>query len=450
LALFDFAAAKKNSSPRYIRAKFPELSDSEFATLRSRLHDHIVEAMGEYQRKHRPEAQVQVLVEATEALMHKGQHADAQRTLVKAVKLAATMEEYGSLETMQVLKRRLKEFLLGDKKAEGKWQALETGLADLVAAEKTYRQNREWLQAALDLKQGGLEGRRAKAQALLAAMPALDEEQFNKSNLLLARALWLCRFFLRDDAGCEGLLDWVIAHGREYGRLWWGLETFEAIEAAHSMKAAFLGRNHQYDAALALLNQFREECLGAKKFLLPDLKDLHRLFKTQKAIHTGQSKTIQNDLARLRKEIGKPANVGNFLYTLYMVVLTHCLEKRDFQAAKPWLELLADGKPLLKRAAKVIDGFVIELALRYAAGDYDEVENGSRRLLYFAETRNCDLAYVDTVVKGFRNLAKTSNQPQQALQAFIAALEAQEQREEFDGYAVMFDLKAFLKSMMNE
>jgi hypothetical protein len=348
------------------------------------------------------------------------------------------------------LRRRLPEFLLGNKRAAAKWPDVDAMLLQLAEGQKNLSRIEGWLQIAQDLKMGGLEGRLAKTQALLSELPPFEFTYRSKANLFLARTYWQCENFLGKFEASVPYLEWAIDLANRNHWLWQDVEAYEAIESAHLVRALIFSTTFQFGSALAVLDGFKGDCMVLKKGCTENLIDLNRLMKTRRLLQEGSRTEIRRGLRELLREIGNPKNVGSHLYVTYLYVLVYLLEQKDFETTKPWLALLVKGMKQSESVQSAVPGFLIELAIRFAAGDPNGLENAIKRLIYFEETRKVDATFVDLIVKGFRGLAKASMNVRPAILEFIASLEQNANMESFRGHLEVFDLLSFLKKELEK
>ncbi len=444
LLFFTIAHAKKGYSDAQMRAQFPALSEAGYATLRSRLQDSIAEAIGEYHRRRRPETKVQTVVHAADAFMNKGLPAQAQRVLAKAIKLAIRYETFTHLDFMQGLRGRLPFFMVGNKLAAAKWPLIDDLLAQLESRQSAYIASKRWLLAAMELKQGGVEGRKTKAMLLSSQLPTMAADNHAKTTLLLARSKWICAWFLGETAAFEDLLDWAIALSEREAWLWGDWEAFDVIEAAFFTKAIVRSANLEFGPALNLLDQFEMQALAARRFHLPELIEIRRLLKGRQLLSSGDAKAIKRGLKVILKEIGKPKIVHDYLYGLCLQVLEFCISSLQFDLAKPWLAIINHAKLDLKRTSSVIGSYLLELVFWFSANEMDEVENCIRRMVYFAKTRNSDHHFVEILAAGFKSLINQNTELASAIDDFLSGLESHPNMQEFQVYFAIFDLKGYL------
>jgi tetratricopeptide (TPR) repeat protein len=449
LLLFTLLTRKKVLPAKQVRANFAHLTQGAYATMRTRLQDSVAAAVGEYHRLMLPDTQVQSLLHAAEVLALKGQPLHAQRMLAKTATLAVELHHHGCLPRLRALHERLSQLLINNKVAAPKWPIVDGLLQQLEVAQLHEQACKQWLKAAITIKAGSAEQLASKISELAAQLPPLDLMLQSKANLFLCRTHWICLRFRGQFAECESLVDWAIDVSGKQTWLWADLELVDLLEAAYFTKAIFLTGRLAFEDALALLDTMRLRWRGPILSLAQDWKDIVHLVRVKQLLHKGDAISIRRGLKRILKEIGKPQNVGDYLYSSYLRVIEYCLHAQNFELGTPWLALLNAAKAESKRIPKVIGSFLIELAYWLAAGDEDQLDNCIRRLSYFAKLKQADQHFVTVIASGFKSLASSSATDVNALSAFIDALVHLRGKEESEMYFQIFDLQAYLTQLQS-
>jgi hypothetical protein len=446
LRLLENLWGKKRLSEDSIRLKFPALADAEYATLRSRLQDTVAEEVGAYRRAKLPVTQVLGMMAAADTFMNDGQPADSLRVLLKAIQTARSAEEYTYLKQLTGLRRRLPAFLPSTRQSDAKLHTLDRALVQLAKQEADLESVQAHLHQGLDLKQGGVTGLAASAKELLASIAAFDANGLPKANLLIARTHWLCHNFLMAYDACIPYLDWAIAMAKKTPWLWHDMDAYECIEAAYFMRSTIYSSQFDFAASLALVEQFKADCIAARRGCTQDLTGRIRLIKMRKLLHSGTKVEILRGLRNAYKELQKSAVISLHEHSLVMWVLDYLLPNQEFKLAKSWISVLPRERAFNGRFVRIVEGFLVELAVYFALGEFTELENTVRKLLYFAKDKAADEVFVAVLVRGFRGLAKAKSNEKAAIESFMKDLRQHSNEEGSEYYSKIFDLHAFLQT----